>query len=579
MLNNVQDIEGKKYGSLTVIRRVEDRVSPSGRKYKQYLCKCDCGSEVIVFRDNLLGGKTTRCKNCKTKFLIEASRKRGDQSDPPIGSVYGNLTIVEKFYHTDSKGRKTQFYRCKCNCGNIIESAKHSILKGLTTSCGCQSSRNKLREKRIEIGSKTDPEIGQRFGSLTVIRIIIPEKGTGGDRNRKIECKCDCGNIVVVNKQHLLNGHYKTCGNCPNIFPQWFIDRLVNEKDKENAIEGRLNTQDKVLIKCAVCGKPTYIRPHNILILRDQIQKRIGMCNECSHHTSSEEIEIRDFILSLGISEEDILQNKLGIIPNRELDFYLPKYNLAIEFNGSYYHAEDRKPKFYHQDKFKLCDQKGIQLISIFEKDWIEKWDIIKNILTSKLLPTKKLYARNFKVEKIDYNIAKKFFDTYHIQGNSQHGSIIYGLVDENNNPLSMMSFGRKRYSSNESEYEIHRYCTIPLITIIGGASKLLAHFENDYKPKELLTYSDNDYFSGKVYFKLGFVFERLTDPDYYWYKSNVSISRGNTQLFKLQNKYPELYQESIDNKASNKEDYIMEKLGAIKVYRSGSKRWVKRYV
>ena len=142
-----------------------------------------------------------------------------------------------------------------------------------------------------------------------------------------------------------------------------------------------------------------------------------------------------------------------------------------------------------------------------------------------------------------------------------------------------MMSFGRKRYSSNESEYEIHRYCTIPLITIIGGASKLLTHFENDYKPKELLTYSDNDYFLGKVYFKLGFVFEKLTDPDYYWYKSNVIISRGNTQLFKLQKKYPELYQEAIDNKSSNKEDYIMEKLGAIKVYRSGSKRWIKRYV
>lgn len=571
MLNN---IEGNKYGSLTVLHRVEDKVSSSGRKYKQYLCKCDCGSEVIVLKDNLLGGKTSRCKNCKTKILIESSRKRGDKSDPPLGSVYGNLTIVEKFYHTDSEGRKTQFYRCRCSCGNIIESAKHSIIKGLTTSCGCQSSRTKLRGKRIEIGSKTDPSIRSKFGSLTVVRIIPPEEGG----EKKIECQCDCGNTVVVNKHSLLNGRHKTCGNCPKIFPQWFIDRLVEEKDKQNALEGKLNTQDKVLIKCAVCGKSTYIRPHNILRLRDQIQKRIGLCNECSHHTSSEEIEIRDFILSLGISNEDILQNKLGVIPNRELDFYLPKYKLAIEFNGSYYHAEDRKPRFYHQDKFRLCDQRGIQLISIFEKDWLERRDIIKNILASKLLPTKKLYARNLEVVRIEYSIAKEFFNTYHIQGNSQHGSIVYGLVDKNQNLLSIMSFGRKRYCANENEYEIHRYCTKPLVTIVGGASKLLTQFEKEYKPKELLTYSDNDYFSGNVYLKIGFVFEKLTDPDYYWYNSSESISRENTQLNKLKDKYPELYQEAIDNKASNKEDYIMGKLGAVKVYRSGSKRWVKRY-
>lgn len=567
-------LEGKQYGQLTVIRRVDDHVSESGRKYKQYLCRCSCGNEVTVFRDNLVGGKTTKCKDCKTKVLVEASRKRGDKSDPPIGSVYGHLTILEKFYHIDSRGVNTQFYRCQCDCGNITEVAKHSILEGLTKSCGCEGSRNKLRDKRIEIGEKTDPQIGQRFGNLTVLQIIPPPEG--GEKN--IECKCDCGNIITIRKPALLNGKNKTCGHCPNQYPQWFIDRIVDEDIKNKAIDGTLNTQNPILISCANCNTPTLVHPHNILTLNGQIQKRIGLCNECSHHTSTEELEIRDFLLSLGVPVEEIGQNKLGVIPNRELDFYLSKYKLAIEFNGSYYHAEDRKPKNYHQDKFKLCEQKGIHLISIFEKDWIEQKDKVKSVLKACIIQPTRLYARTLSVKEIEYSIAKEFFSTYHIQGSSQHGSINFGLVDQSNKLLSVMSFGKKRYSSNEGEYEIHRYCTIPDYAVIGGASKLLHAFEVKYKPKELLTYSDNDYFTGNVYSQLGFIFEKYTDPDYYWYSTHVSFQRNQTLLSKLREKYPELYQKATDTKASNKENYIMESLGAIKVYRSGSKRWIKRY-
>lgn len=566
---------GDRFGSLTYKGSAEPFISSSGKKYIQYTCVCDCGQEIVVRKDHLFSGSTTHCKKCKTEILKKTSLNRGNSSDPPIGTVFGQLTFLEKVYRKGDNGATLQMYRCKCACGNEVEVLKNSLLKGATKSCGCLGSRNKLRDKRIEIGGKTDPFIGQKFGKLTVLKIIPPP--IGGEK--KIECQCDCGNIITINKQSLIRGNYKTCGNCPNIYPQWFIDRLVNEEDRKSAISGILSTQDNVLITCAECGEPTYIRPHNILNLKDHIQKRVGLCNECSHHTSSEELEIREFLLSLGIREEEIIQNKLGIIPNRELDFYLPSYKLAIEFNGSYYHSEDRKTKNYHQDKFKLCEQRGIHLISIFEKDWVEKNDIIKSILISKIEPTTKMYARDLKIIRVVYDKAKEFFDTYHIQGNSQHGNIIYGLVDSENKILSMMSFGRKRYSSVIGEYEIHRYCTLPSLTIVGGASKLLTHFEREYKPKEIMTYSDNDYFTGYVYSQLGFVFEKYTDPDYYWYKSNISIPRGKTQLSILQDKYPDLYKEALDNKASNKEDFIMESLGAIKVYRSGSKRWVKKYV
>ena len=42
-----------------------------------------------------------------------------------------------------------------------------------------------------------------------------------------------------------------------------------------------------------------------------------------------------------------------------------------------------------------------------------------------------------------------------------------------------------------------------------------------------------------------------------------------------LKIKYPDLYEEAFNCSASNKEIYIMSKLGAQQVFRSGNTRWV----
>lgn len=60
-------------------------------------------------------------------------------------------------------------------------------------------------------------------------------------------------------------------------------------------------------------------------------------------------------------------------------------------------------------------------------------------------------------------------------------------------------------------------------------------------------------------------------------FEENYGSSHKRTcRLKDLEIKYPELLKDAIDSKASNKEDYVMKCLGSIKVYRSGSKRWVK---
>lgn len=55
------DITGKKFGRLTVIKRVENYISPAGHSLVQYLCKCDCGNEIVVTRCNLTRNNTLSC--------------------------------------------------------------------------------------------------------------------------------------------------------------------------------------------------------------------------------------------------------------------------------------------------------------------------------------------------------------------------------------------------------------------------------------------------------------------------------------------------------------------------------------
>jgi hypothetical protein len=76
--------------------------------------------------------------------------------------------------------------------------------------------------------------------------------------------------------------------------------------------------------------------------------------------------------------------NRRDIISPLELDIYLPELNLAIEYNGSYWHSyhptngvvskqnDLEYCKFRHQNKTLLCLNLGIRLLHLYEKDNFE---------------------------------------------------------------------------------------------------------------------------------------------------------------------------------------------------------------
>ena len=187
--------------------------------------------------------------------------------------------------------------------------------------------------------------------------------------------------------------------------------------------------------------------------------------------------------------------------------------------------------------------------------------------------------ARKLEVRVVDNKIAWNFVDKYHLQGaNKSTMKINYGLYD-GEELLAVMSFGKLRLNkTEEGQYELHRYCVKDGYKIVGGANKLMKHFERDYTPKYVLSYSDNDYFLGSIYPRLGFEYKGQSAPRYYWYLDGKEIKREQCQLKRLKVQYPDLYEEAYKENASNKEDYVMLSLGACKVYRSGNTKWEKYY-
>lgn len=71
------DINGKRFGKLTVIREGDKKVKPCGSPVKMWICKCDCGNTTLVSTSDLNNGHTTSCGCVKRGMLGNITRKHG----------------------------------------------------------------------------------------------------------------------------------------------------------------------------------------------------------------------------------------------------------------------------------------------------------------------------------------------------------------------------------------------------------------------------------------------------------------------------------------------------------------------
>lgn len=96
------------------------------------------------------------------------------------------------------------------------------------------------------------------------------------------------------------------------------------------------------------------------------------------------EKEFQEMVSLVVPSDVNAVFNDWKTISPYQLDILIPELNIAIEFNGNYWHSDkflmknhNMTSEEYHTMKSLMCKEKGINLLFVWEYDWYENSDLI----------------------------------------------------------------------------------------------------------------------------------------------------------------------------------------------------------
>lgn len=442
------------------------------------------------------------------EFIEKAKIKHGERYDYSSTEYVNSKTKVEivcnvhgKFYQQPNS--HLSGYGCKL-CGDL----QKGTAKRYQTS--------EFIRKAIKVhGDKYSYEETHFSGNRETVKISCPNHGVffQAARTHLIGSGCpDCAKDKKSKNRRLL----------PEEFKERAIEVHGGVYGYESVnVDNYINNRIKIPIICSVHGE---YRQTPMTHLNG------SGCKQCTKNgASTGEIEILEFVKELGLKA--VLSDRKTIYP-KEIDILIPDKNVGIEFNGVFWHSDKYKPRMYHVDKKKSCEEKGIDLIQVFEDEWANSKDIVKSIIASRVgAAQRKIYARKTVVEVVTPSIARDFYQANHIQGFC--GAEFHYALTHNGEIISMASFGKPRkilVKDADYDLELIRFCSALNTQVVGGFSKLIANV----KDKRIITYCDNRLFNAKGYKAVGFKSIRTTPPSYFYSKNASRKSRFECQKHKL---------------------------------------------
>lgn len=301
--------------------------------------------------------------------------------------------------------------------------------------------------------------------------------------------------------------------------------------------------------------------------MRESAIKRMKEGNGTFHQAgpSKGEREINTFLKSKNL--KTITSDK-KLLKGLEIDILIPELQVAIEYNGSYFHSEKFKDRKYHLKKTEELAEQGYRLIHIWEPDWYKNKEIVKSMLSHICNKTEdRINARDTVVKEISRAESVDFLEQNHLQG-SAVGRVYLGLFHKED-LIQVMTFSKLRSITGrvhkEGSFELLRSATKLNTLVRGGNSKLLKYFKENFNPTYILSFANRDWSTGNLYRKLGMQFTGYTPPGYFYVKSRIKYSRIQFQKHKL-------VKEGEDPTLTESE--IMLNKGFMKVWDCGNYRY-----
>lgn len=377
------------------------------------------------------------------------------------------------------------------------------------------------------------------------------------DKPETVQCKlCDWATEDLENKSgaytnHVKNKHELSVGEYVKQFPDEI--KYFNKHKLEIERIKHLDDVDNFII-CLECGEKfralsnthmknkhnmtltEYKLKHNVEKVTSKYNQRINYSNWERNYKyypfikySKQEEELFQFItLDLNIP---VKRGDRKMLNGKELDILIPSHKLAIEFNGNLWHSEiyGKKNKNYHLNKTLDVNEKGYNLIQIFEDEWFNNEELIKEKIKHILGKNDgvRVGARKCTIKEMDNKLANLFLDKFHIQGAAKWSeSIILGAY-YNDRLIGVMGFNGKRnmnQGKKEYDFELVRFATNFHYIISGLGGKMFNFFIKKYKPKSVVSFADRrwSFNNTNLYEKIGFHKDGFTSPTYTYYKPTI---------------------------------------------------------
>jgi hypothetical protein len=462
-----------------------------------------------------------KCTNCNNSFITDYKQRNRKfcGRDCFFDHSKKNNTIGKK------KDDSVREYRSCLECGKNFEERKKYKRNLCSNECRLLwNSREENKNNRIE---KSKKSFFEKNGVESIFMLEDFKK------NLKEKFKSKYGVSHPMELPEFVNKLKNTIrgGHIIKLIQKLKDNNLTLKDEYINNKDG--STSRHYTFECDKCS--------NIFTSSVLGSGKIPICRKCFPiiKNSSLEFKIKDF---LNLNNIEFINNERKTLGGREIDIFLPKYNVGFEVNGNYFHSEINgdKDKDYHIDKTLDSQNKKIKLVHIFEDEIILKSDIVISRISNLIGLNKVIYARKCRILEITKKVSKDFLEKNHIQGNSVD-NYRYGLFF-NEQLVSVMTFGKKRKSlgvknSEYGEYELIRFANLLNTNVVGGFSKLLSKFIKDKKPKKIETFADIRW-SGSdpektVYSKNGFKFVKITPPNYWYVKMDKYINRHHRFSFR----------------------------------------------
>lgn len=325
----------------------------------KHRCKI-CKHEWDVKPNSILTGKG--CPECAKLKRAKSKTKTHEQYVEEVASINKNIEVVGHYVNSNAKIE----LKCKL-CGNKWFARSVDILSGH----GCPKCSYKLK-------TKTQKQYIDDVALVNPNIVVIDEYINSYTKIKHFCLKC--GNEWMAEPRCILMGN--NCPQCANSRKshEQYVEELLVKNPNIEVIETYIGANTNIAHRCSICGCEWSARPSHLL-------HGLG-CPSCQG-TSGEQ-EVKRWLIDNNIEYE--LQKRFTDCRNIRMlpfDFYLPDFNICIEYDGAQHYKEvnhwggqEYLLQRQHNDKIKndYCNKNNIYLIRIrYDED---VYDVLNSALT-----------------------------------------------------------------------------------------------------------------------------------------------------------------------------------------------------